>query len=456
MTNQLVLWTLLVTVPPMPEPLQKFQRAREELSCASIASVITGGRRIVGMPVQRHSLVVARNGDFAQIYEGDPEGVLGRNEDGVPMQVGRRSALRRANESFVTNTWEPLGLLSPGCRHGKPLFGFSEFNFDLRAIGMTCDWDAFDNRPGNAVLANSLKDVETYESSREGDHCRVECRFKNGGALVFELDASRGWNATRITRREAGHEWDCQIDLKRYGSTWFPSHVVMQRDGEVRTEITVTNATFEPADVPVSIEPESIGFEVGLPVAIAKADSVAALPPPSDKGSLIWDGSKAVPYQEGMDLIQQGVIEPGPIRRALMAGTYEQPGLKLRDRLRLSPGVLEARISAWEAFVMQFNSRYRLESDQREAAWRCLRKAQDEARQVLRRQQSEVEGLRKLIESDTPQEQLRARFDRLAAPIHEIFEQRLKPCLESIPTRKQREAAKQPGQESASKRRSAP
>lgn len=106
--------------------------------------------------------------------------------------------------------------------------------------------------------------------------------------------------------------------------------------------------------------------------------------------------------------------------------------------------------SQWEQYVREFCQRYQLEEAQVQKAYSILRECQELARRQLEKRKPELERLDKkqanLAGSTDPEKakelaELNERKQKLLQPIGEIFEKQLKPRLEKLPTRAQRQAA---------------
>ncbi len=110
--------------------------------------------------------------------------------------------------------------------------------------------------------------------------------------------------------------------------------------------------------------------------------------------------------------------------------------------------------SQWEAYVREFIQRYQLDEGQTERAQSILKDCQDAAQRVVQKNKGEIEQLDKKLlglaeskDADKLKElsEISARRTKLLEPINEIFEKQLKPRLEKLPTRAQRQAAEEAG-----------
>lgn len=106
--------------------------------------------------------------------------------------------------------------------------------------------------------------------------------------------------------------------------------------------------------------------------------------------------------------------------------------------------------SGWEAYVREFIEKYKLTDGQAQRAKLILKDCQEQARQYMQRHKAELEQLDKKKEALTESKdklkaltELSQRRAKLLEPIGRIFEKRLKPRLEKLLTRAQRQAAEQ-------------
>lgn len=123
-----------------------------------------------------------------------------------------------------------------------------------------------------------------------------------------------------------------------------------------------------------------------------------------------------------------------------------------RDRSR---GKSEAKrvsekdqMGKWEAYVRQFIEKYKLNAEQQTQAYKILKSCQQQAdrhmrscRPLIERLDRQMEKLKGSKEKAQQLSDLTAKRNKLLAKIDDIFENQLKPRLEKLPTRAQREAA---------------
>ena len=108
--------------------------------------------------------------------------------------------------------------------------------------------------------------------------------------------------------------------------------------------------------------------------------------------------------------------------------------------------------SQWEQYVREFIQKYQLNEEQAQRARSILKDCQDQAQRYMQKHKSDLEDLEKKIADagkagGTSKEatELGEKKTKLLEPVGRIFEQQLKPRLEKLPTRAQREAAESGG-----------
>jgi hypothetical protein len=125
------------------------------------------------------------------------------------------------------------------------------------------------------------------------------------------------------------------------------------------------------------------------------------------------------------------------------------------ERLRLGMSRHDFRVQAslkehegmWAQYVREFIERYRLNDEQSQKAMAILAGCQRRADQVLARQKPQLTALVLKLEEArkrgerTALRELTDQINGLREPINKIFQTELKPRLEPLPTRAQREAA---------------
>jgi hypothetical protein len=438
----LILSALPLVGPPKPEALLKFERARAELRTGHIACMVTGGERILGTPVVCLRMDMAKNGQVMYSFDGDEEGVWGRDAYGYPMLVGRTQTVYAPDVAWSRQSTEGKGIIAPRSTwHPDHIPGIPTGKVDLRTIGMAPDWHSLVGQEVGSVLTHLAEDCSAYTVEQEGSLHRVTIHYADDREMTYEIDAAKGWNATRISGHTGERQWETVIQLGQNAGNWFPEAVTLYVNGEPRTEFAVTEAKFNSPDDPQGWTPADIGFEPGLNVFII------GTPPLTDGKVLLWDGEKAAPYDEVAPKLRSGKLKHGPILTLIHSGQPTPWSIQL-ERLRSSPGVLRSFVSGWEFYTAMFVTRHGLNAEQEQRAYRVLHAAQDKGNQYLSRNAERFQLLQKQRDARqiTPEEASQ-EFAKLREPVDEIFEHDLKPGLEKIPTRKQVEEAKKRGKD---------
>ncbi|MBN2447459.1 MAG: hypothetical protein JXO22_12075 [Phycisphaerae bacterium] len=160
-------------------------------------------------------------------------------------------------------------------------------------------------------------------------------------------------------------------------------------------------------------------------------------PPPGQPRPATGDGQATVTYER--------------------PSTTETPSTESASRDRRRPGQPTRQQdpdkyeSEWDKYVADFIERYSLNDAQTQKAHTILKSCKEQAAQLVRRNKSKIEVLDKQLadarkDKDTASEvaKLTKQRDGLLEPLTQIFERQLKPRLDKLPTRAQREAAEKP------------
>jgi len=153
-----------------------------------------------------------------------------------------------------------------------------------------------------------------------------------------------------------------------------------------------------------------------------------------------WERARELEREQRRARAQAMGLDPNSVD----AGSAGDPGLT-RDNPPTRPTSQPGRTDDWAAYVENFIRRYQLDETQKTAAYKLLRRAQEDRERYLRRKLSDIEAVEKrLREAKTEEDRARAKadYERLNEPLDRYF-RRLKDGLEALPTRRQRaEAAK--------------
>lgn len=190
------------------------------------------------------------------------------------------------------------------------------------------------------------------------------------------------------------------------------------------------------ANAPSSPSPQPQAIPAGEPVRPAAPPPTVSTPPVVKRGDS--PGPKVSAHQPGV-----GTVTTRPTLRQV-------PGVA---RSSAGPASLDFE-SQWEAYVREFIQRYQLDEGQSQRATAILKDCQELARRQIQRRRPELERLDKKLlslgqskDGDKLKEltEINQRRTKLLEPINEIFEKQLKPRLERLPTRAQRQAAEEAG-----------
>jgi hypothetical protein len=147
---------------------------------------------------------------------------------------------------------------------------------------------------------------------------------------------------------------------------------------------------------------------------------------------------------------QPANVQPTPRRTPETKTPADPRGRKVERRPSKTPAGQTNFESEWEAYVRKFIEKYQLNEDQQNQANKILKSCQNQAARYMRSRQKQIERMdQRLAELKNPTDdaqkqevaKLREAREKLLSPIGLIFERQLKPRLEKLPTRSQREAA---------------
>lgn len=433
---------------PRPSALAHVQRQRESLQTARIELSRTMHRFLLSPRFYTARLAEA---DEILVSRGDAEGFHRAPNGSVhPTDEGRpRHTLKSAGETWIHEEgalWAGMEEESRFAEHIPRMrtLGVSYFN-SHRDIDETLWRDAV-AQPGPREYGERVED---------GLH--IVTAQTDYGTITWWIDGGRGWSPVRVTLEQDGQiVRESRSTLKRFDGVWYPETVLFfskhHKDGKEPVEtVKVYGAHFNRPEHPRRFGPTDIGVEAGMLVEKQNADGTTVNRP------LVWDGTKAVTQEEFGERETVGEIELGPTYRRLLAQRKAkealQPTLTGRARGEAAGGrnrrARDARTfeSEWTAYTRRFIQRYRLDAEQRQKAWGILQHCQQRANAHVARYQAEFERLdcklRAAQEAKDGKQLLALKHLRaeLTAPIERIFQEALKPRLETLPTRAQRRAA---------------
>lgn len=163
------------------------------------------------------------------------------------------------------------------------------------------------------------------------------------------------------------------------------------------------------------------------------------------------DNRSSVPERRGAERVTPRPATPTVRHPVRPAGRPEPKGAEYKPT--------EDFEGEWEKYVREFIERYQLNDSQAQRAKLVLKSCQDQANNYMQKRRTQIEQLDEQIEEmgkskerARDAQKLRERKEKLLAPIGQIFEKRLKPRLERLPTSAQRAAAKSTNTDKSSAR----
>lgn len=364
-------------------------------------------------------------GKYCQEFTGDEEGVVARDELGNPSsQGGARSSRVMFHQG---NIWE-CGDRDIEARVWDPSNADQHKIVDLRLLGLNpilpySDIDSMVKNAGYPPLAYTTTETNNvYHVIAKTDESEIQ----------WWIDAGRGWSVTRAMVRQGDQTVsEVEFEVAQFDGIWFPSR--MRRysgakgEDNISEEIKIIAAEFNRDDHPQEITPKSIGLEIGMPVRF-----IDVSPPFS---SPVWNGEDVVPAAQFSAAVDAGLARISPTLLRERARLIER--IRREEARAAEPAEdaqIKSRLTRWEQYTRDVCAHYALSSEQAQHAWNICRACQEQARSYAARHARALDGSTTAVNPDAAV-QLFQRIDS-------IFETRLKPRLEDIPTTSQRAAAK--------------
>jgi hypothetical protein len=172
-------------------------------------------------------------------------------------------------------------------------------------------------------------------------------------------------------------------------------------------------------------------------------------------------GGKLMPSREFLTLLAEGRIRQDPgfeerarqrreaalaKRAAAQTAAGAAPEPQPASQPASQPALIPNRVDdEWEKYTRDFIERHRLDKEQSAAAWRILRNCQEQRTRYLRSKRDRLAALEEQLRSKKSAEdggRLMRELAELKKPVERIFEEQLKPRLDGLLTRRQRDEAK--------------
>jgi hypothetical protein len=388
--------------------------------------------------------------DVAQIVVGTPSGVTGyerRDKDGpiTPVFGKPLTKLRNSEGFWDYNLYAHDGAL---WRTGaEPPAGEI---IHMESSGLM-PLPEISSPPADAVTKLIQKRcgaaVFREEVSPEGVY-RVEAKSAERDArLVWHIDPRLAWNCTRVEFWSEGTlSGVAATEYESIGNVLVPvATAYFNSEGDVFVLDKVDRAEVNSPNLPAALMPEHIGIESGIEIFVRGE---------RERDTLVYAGNgQLYPRAEFLDKLKRKEIELGPKAKALWAG---QPvPFSIPDATVVGgpvPAETPSRapssrpMDEWERYTRDFIREFDLNDEQQQKATLTLRSCQLERDHYLRGRKRELDTLgqhRTQATDDSARTAIDAKMVKLNERVQHIFEQKLKPKLEELPTRAQRDRVAQ-------------
>lgn len=434
---------LLLLVQPVqddsdvPDALRRFVEARKAILRADVAWTQSqpSSRFTHGQPIQLRSFIA--NSEVAHFIIGTPDRASSQRDDGAPVIGEPWAQLNEAEVSWRYKMDAPAVQRSTRGTQDHPIS-------DFRSVGMSPQL-SLGNSPERAAEQALPRGARSIRYSdrvlTDGTH-RVEASADDGAAkIVWIIDPKLDWNATRVEYwRGDAVRAQCLTEYERINGVFVPmSSLYLDHNQDIVAHIQVQSIEVNTPDLPSDLTPEFIGVEPGYAVINTDAGG--------ERGPLMYAGDGQFEKSE----VVRGKIARGELRLGEhVQGLWDGAGF---SQVIPDPKEIRRKIDAqrrqaadrplddWEIYTLEFSERYKLDDEQHQKAIQILRQCEARRDHYLRGVHDEMQRELDALTGANGEEKSRHqnRVEELRAPVQKIFDQQLKPRLDKIPTRKQRD-----------------
>lgn len=266
-------------------------------------------------------------------------------------------------------------------------------------------------------------------------------------AKILIIDGNNEWRGILTDEQRAIHDEDLRLMTESFADTEVKLGRIVAGEMTVEELLHPTRPGRDRRVQPAPVHTDQPGALTPKPTGLGAAPAQATPAEPSGVSSAAaTEEENRQRARERLQQIRNRDQDPPAGRTPAQVGARDprpRPG-QAAPAARGS----ENFESEWERYVREFIERYQLNEGQAQKAQSILRQCQEQAASYMAKRKSPIDALdAKIAELGTDKEKaaevkrLREQRDRLLAPIGRIFEQRLKPSLERLPSSAQREAA---------------
>lgn len=434
---------------PKPAAMIAFEEARKSIVRGDIEFSV----RRSGQPdsLFTYRARFARNGDRILEEEGDADGWTRFSYDPERREYHPQSKIpsyymQNREGCWIRQATTPYAQLDQKPTREKS--SWRDQAIDIRFAGTyVTDIDLTLGLDASRQESSRQHQIVRWSEHRDGRKYEVSGWTEDGIRLKWMIDPDRGWNAESISGYlcDDGTEvllGQCEVELAQQGGAWFPTAIKYTADGKVTTEININSCKVNNETDAGSFDGAAFGLEPGFMIATTGNG-------PGLRRGLRWSEEGAIPAEQWDKLVAEGKATIGPTLANQRDGKYspllteeELARFHAARRQRQRQNLASKPIELWESYVRWFIANYQLNNEQTQKANLILADCRREAHDYLGTKRREIDEICKATE-DLPRSGAGAeRISRLLEPVEKIFHNRLKPRLMTIPTRTQKEAAK--------------
>lgn len=446
----LLLNALVVGDPLKPSALVACEQARSRILSGNIEFIVED--RELGRPLGFKARF-ARNGDMILEQQGDEDGWTHFSYDPGTNTAVPETKIPSYYMRNADGYWE-LGYTTTGTSLWKQAEiatnPIHEHFHDVRNTGTY--FDLSDIRPLPEDRLDRKDDrltISGWEQKREGTYFVVTGKTVGGYKIEWTIDPDRGWNAERVAAYTATAEgWKLFAESKSTlvfkDGVWFPDGVVYLREGAVAATVVVKQRSFNQAGDSKSFTASDLGVEPGFTIAMNDQQH-----PVSE--ALVWSGKELV-HADAWALQLRAGAKIGPTLQAQLRGEWSPLYTEAERAILSQPSILagnpiarRAKYSTvWELYVRRRIEDFRLDAEQTQKAFLILKECETRADRYAEAHSDEFAKYKAAASQPSLSNAEWHEYLSLMGPIQRIFDTELKPRIEKLPTRAQREAASRP------------
>jgi hypothetical protein len=341
------------------------------------------------------------------------------------LYVGPTAFLRQADDTVWSYRMDEINVKrEPGGARRLP---------DVRTFGLS--YKPSETTEFTDVIDEALPGSDVrFSEERDVDGTYVVHATAGSSDVVWHIDPSLGWNATRCELWVDGVlARFSETEYQETNGVFLPTACAYSDGrGRVLSMLTVESAKVNDPSLPRSLAPEHIGIELGM---IVRTTGEA------EQQTYVGSG-RVLPSLKAYMMERRGELEFGPKMKAHRMGKPIDWSIPDPAEMTVQPPpVFDDKLDDWQKCTLDFINLHKLDEGQRQRAYAILRSCELQRDHYLRLKRPRIDEMEKRLGEGAAASAVREEVAKLRAPVQQVFEKQLKPRLEGLLTRSQRAAA---------------